>query len=184
MLVSISGPPMSGKTTLYQALRLAPSVSEWFGVQAPDIVRKAIETLGIDLAETDRRAFQHFVGFSQLVAEEKAFTEGGGIFDKSLLDAIAYWDVLIKDDRPAWASELTINRYDLVILCSYQEIPARGSSVDLMHAGHREQLSNAIKELASEYARDVVVVSGTPAQRLQKAREAIRNVKSPIAVGA
>ncbi len=59
----------------------------------PDLPREALETLNPSLNAWDDPAFQHYVGYRQLLEEQ---TEAASliVYDKSLLDAVAYWDVL------------------------------------------------------------------------------------------
>src|SRR5262245_22470485 len=137
MLVSISGPPMSGKTTLHNALahRCPPNLPTTF---SPDLVRESINDLGVKFVEQDRRAFQEYVGFAQYLAERRMPMGQVGILDKSLIDAVAYWDVFVGGKRPIWASKVQ-GAYDLVFLCAHREIQVRGSAVDVMHAAYRDQ---------------------------------------------
>ena len=69
----------------------------------------------------DDPAFQHYVGYLQSCFKS---TQAASliVYDKSLLDAVAYWDVLFGDGRPKWASELSVERYDVVFLSDHRWI--------------------------------------------------------------
>ncbi|HEU0240251.1 MAG TPA: AAA family ATPase [Micromonosporaceae bacterium] len=167
MLVSISGPPRSGKTTLHKILRQSYQFDAPVTF-VPDLVRQAIDNIGVDFAETDRQAFQDYVGFAQYVAELRMPTGRTGILDKSLIDAVAYWDVLVGGKRPVWAS-LVHRRYDLVLLCGHEEVPVRGSAVDLMHSALRDRLAKAVAAVAQEADSKLVWISGSLAERVATA---------------
>ena len=173
MFVSISGPPLSGKTTLYNDLRHALRDYDPQPIFIPDRVRASIELIGVGLAEADRPAFQHYVGFSQASAELEVSDENLVIFDKSLLDAVAYWDVLVGGQRPQWASILQSDRYDLVVVCDHRGIAEQGGDIDLMHVDLREQLADRISTLANKMSSCIMPVSGNRSERFSSVRSAI-----------
>jgi nicotinamide riboside kinase len=178
VLVSISGPPQSGKTTLYDALRTYFTSTELYPRPrfSSDVVRQSIARLGVDLAEADRLAFQHYVGFRHLVTEAEFDAVDLTILDKSLIDAVSYWDVLVGGRRPVWASLLTPERYGLVVLCSHEGIQTRGGDIDVMHADLRDSLASQIAVVAREASHCVVRVTGDRDERLAAAAEAIIDV--------
>ena len=164
-LVSISGPPFSGKTTLIKKLQdiLPTSVKI-----VQDLPRAAIEQLGSDLPQADLVAFQHYVGFAQILAENDVAQDSAiGILDKSLIDAIAYWDVLVAKPRPIWASVLQPERYAMVFICDHKEISAQGDWVQSLHRQQRNALGERILHIAEEYCSEKIkIISGSVSERV------------------
>jgi predicted ATPase len=176
MLVSISGAPLAGKTTLHaQMSEYFAATREAFRFVA-DIPRQAISRIGVELAERDRAAFQHYVGIAQLVAEGESQSPGTSIFDKSLLDAVAYWDVFLGGRRPDWCNKLARDRYELILVCDHTEILPHGDTIDLMHADARDDLGRRILTVATDLGLPIVRVSGKQRERLSTAIRAVESL--------
>lgn len=173
-LVSISGAPIAGKTTLWRGLRARLGNGADF---VSDIPRLALETLGPARAQADLVAFQHYVGFAQLIAEQSdAMTVR--VFDKSLLDALAYWDVLVRGaSRPAWAPSDAESRYALAIICEREPGMRADGAVQELHEHLGDSLAARIREHAAEHAARVVTVIGDPKTRLETALAAIAEIE-------
>jgi nicotinamide riboside kinase len=164
-LISISGPPISGKTTLINRLKKElPVVVD----VVPDLPRLAIECIGSELTQRDQKAFQHYIGFAQLLAEEAELSDDTiRILDKSLLDAVAYWDVLIGESRPVWASALQAQRYAFVFICDHKDIIPHGDDVQQLHKAYRDTLGDQIFQVAHEVTNQVKIISGDISTRHQ-----------------
>jgi predicted ATPase len=173
LFVSISGPPLAGKTTLFNAVREHCSRRRRDITFVGDLVRQTIESLGVGLVESDRAAFQHYVGFRQLAVEAELDSTKLVILDKSLVDAIAYWDVLVGGNRPIWSAQLERDRYGIVVLCDHAEIGETGNEIDLMHASLRDRLAHQIITVSGGVSTKVISVAGSRSQRLDTVLAAI-----------
>jgi predicted ATPase len=121
-LIGISGTSRSGKTTLWRDLRAALG-SRASAVE--DLPRRCLELVGPEVAERDIEGFQQYVGWAQVVAEcDSPATPSLRLLDKCLIDALAYWQVLVGGRVPAWAAVLGPQRYRIVVLCDHEEIKA------------------------------------------------------------
>jgi nicotinamide riboside kinase len=169
--ISISGPPAAGKSTLWSDLRQAIGPAAAY---VPDLPRLALETLDPRLSAWRDPLFQHYVGYRQLF--EEAREADLMICDKSLIDAVAYWDVLFGGERPSWASEASRKRYALVLICEHHGIDADIETVQGVHADFRDQLAEKIGEVASHSPTRLVRLVGDPHQRLRQALAEIRSV--------
>ncbi len=162
--VSISGPPAAGKSTLWADLRGALDPSTLF---IPDLPRQALERLDPALGAAQDPLFQHYVGYRQLVEEQQAAPLL--VCDKSILDAVAYWDVLHGGERPGWAGEARSDRYQLVLICDHLGIEPNLETVQGLHAGFRDELAKRITGIAAESPARVVRLSGDREERLSRA---------------
>lgn len=173
-IVSISGPPLSGKTTLFQGLsQRFPGLS----ATVADIPRQTLETIGAGVWERDLVAFQHYIGFAQLLAEDTGERSPGIVLmDKSLIDATAYWDVLIGGPGPVWAADVLKRQYALVIMCNHEEIGAPPDRLQSQHMQLRAQLAIAIERIARSCETPILHVSGDQSTRLARAAEALSSL--------
>lgn len=165
-VVSISGPPGAGKSTLWHALQAELDARFQF---IPDLPRAALETLDPALEAWNDRDFQHYVGYAQALAETGTPQDLVTIADKSLLDAVAYWDVLFGDGPPRWVSALRPNRYAIVFLCDHHGVMPDRQGVQGLHLDARDRLAERIEARATTAAPSVVRLSGRHGERLQRA---------------
>ncbi len=157
-LISISGSPLSGKTTLIEKLKKNLLIPIDI---VSDLPRLAIDRIGLELTQFDQKAFQHYIGFAQLLAEETNVPSNTiRILDKSLIDAVAYWDVLIREPRPIWASALHAQRYAFVFICDHKDVISHGDNMQQLHKMHRDTLNEAILRVACEMTDNVKIISG------------------------
>lgn len=163
---SISGPPCSGKTTL------AADLVQRFGERAAfveDIPRTALELLLHQGIQLNQAEFQHYVGIAQLVAEEalagRSFPSVVSLLDKSVVDAIAYWDVLVGGDRPEWCNVLSRERYTAVFICEHGDVLAAPEGLAMVHYSLRARLAQSMLEVAHGASLQVIRVAGDPSRR-------------------
>lgn len=175
--VSVSGPPCSGKTTLVEAVmrRLEPRI-----VSLPDLPRRALEDLASQAVRLEWKPeeFQHYVGFSQVLAEAALPSVSFRLLDKSLVDAVAYWDVLVGGRRPGWSRALTKKTYDAIIVCDYRDVEAPPKGIAQTHYHLRSRLAAAIEEVAVESCENVMVLSGSRTTRVAKAVKLLERLGS------
>lgn len=172
-MITISGPPFSGKTTLWRDLKGT------FGDQIEfieDLPRRALEALDPILSAWSAPEFQDYVGFAQLLAEQSAPAGRKLVSDKSLIDALAYSRVLFSEPSPPWAAALTPGRYRLALVCDYRDIDTAPDRLQQVHFDRREQIEHEVLALAGSYASRVVRLSGSPAMRLGAARREIEGL--------
>ena len=171
--VSVSGAPCSGKTTLVSDLKsLLPQHTKY----TPDIPRQAIEALGDTLCLRDLAAFQNYVGFAQLLAEANPPSKDAFLHDKSLIDALSYWRVLVGEPEPAWAMELSPDRYSIVLLCDWRELSLpTDDPIQKIHWHARSVIADEIEAIASRSSLSIVRVSGSRIDRLKIAFAAINS---------
>lgn len=165
-LVSISGAPWSGKSTLWTGLAsiLGARPHTHFILDRP---RRALALLGNDLAQSNLRGFQDYIGIGQLVAEEDARSSATLVIcDKSMIDAVAYWRTLIGAPPPSWASKLTHDRYDLTVLCPHDEISTEPEGLARIHAPLRQQLAETVRDIATSSSQVLLEVSGQRDERV------------------
>jgi nicotinamide riboside kinase len=165
-VISISGAPGSGKSTLFAQLEDVLGAAATF---MPDLPLTSFQALDPTLEAWADPDFQHYVGFSQLMREAGAGNGETLVFDKSLLDAVAYWDVLFGASKPRWTASLGEGRYELVLLCDYHGIEPRPEPIHRVHLSLRERLAKRTAELAELSARRVVRLSGARDERLDLA---------------
>jgi nicotinamide riboside kinase len=170
-MVTISGPPLSGKTTLWQALSERLSGRFEF---VPDLPRIALEKLDPQLRAWSTPEFQHYIGFAQLIAEH-ANSEGRVVvYDKSLIDALAYWRALFESGTPPWSAALHPGRYRVAFVCDYRDIDAAvARGIHTVHLGDRESIEREVLRGAGESADRVICLSGPPAARIGVAISAL-----------
>jgi nicotinamide riboside kinase len=172
-MISISGAPGAGKTTLCEQLGRVRSDA----TVVADVPLHALERLDAHLTAWNDVSFQHYVGYAQLLAESSARRAALRLCDKSLVDAVGYWDVLFGGERPHWATELARRRYALVILCDFRDIaPSDLRPVQRLHLEVRETLARRIEAVAQETGVEVLRVSGTRESRLDAALAAIERL--------
>ncbi len=176
-VVSVSGPPSAGKTTLCTQLAGVLRADALF---VPDIPRAALERLDPALESWNDPEFQHYVGYAQLLAERREGRELLRVCDKSLIDALAYWDVLFDGPPPNWARGISSTHYDLVLLCDHTEVVPDQGSLGSVHYDLREPLAHRIDELARDAAHRVVMLSGSRSQRLARAVSEIDNIRNAV----
>lgn len=173
ILVGISGPPASGKTTLWTDL------ADRFAEQLeflPDAPRKLLVDGRLAAASRGDRAFQEMVGESQIASEDRAGGRIGRVCDKSLVDAVAYWDVLVKGTPPTWAAGLTPIRYAISFVCDYRDIETTDDPLQQVHFEHRVELAARIEALATSASARVVHLSGPPDRRSAEAHRQIERL--------
>jgi hypothetical protein len=174
LLVSISGALLSGKTTLAEMVCRGLGQD---GEGVHDIPRHALERLEKGVVENNRIGFQHYIAFSQLLAESAPSDRRFRILDKSLIDALAYWNVLVGEEPPGWATLATGDRYALVVLCDHTEIEVeRGDELRLPHLAYRERLAEEIGRIVVEMGCYVLRASGSPQQRMARVRQALDKI--------
>lgn len=167
-MITISGPPLSGKTTLWRILRERLSGQFEF---VPDLPRLALETLDPNLKAWNMPEFQHYVGFAQLLREE---TEPKGcerIYDKSLIDALAYWRALFGSgsDSPPWSTAILPCRYRLAFVCDHTDIDVDAQGLHTVHLGERDSIAKEVLRTVSVSADRTVHLSGPSSGRLELA---------------
>ena len=168
-LLSVTGPPMSGKSTLWEGLESALGGAAVF---VPDLARRALTAVRPETMARDQSGFQHFLGYEQLVAEERASaaaddTSALVVCDKSLIDAVGYWDVLVGAPWPTWADKV-VGRYSLVVYCDPTDVTASPVGLSELHFAQRDRLAEAILAVAKESRTAVVTVSGSPERRVEQ----------------
>lgn len=165
--ISISGPLLSGKTTLINLMK--KNITSQIEV-IYDIPRQAINLLGSTFCEKDITGFQNYIGFQQLIEENTQLRDGlkFRILDKSLIDCVAYWNILVKRETPVWAECLNSNRYTLVIICNHRDIKAyTNDSIRHPHMKYRNELASEIDRITKFYNFPVLHVSGSVEKRLE-----------------
>ena len=145
-MITISGPPFSGKTTIWRALQGALGEQALF---AEDLPRLALEALDPAFSAWSAPEFQDYVGFAQLLAEQSAPAGREMVCDKSLIDALAYSRVLFDVRSPSWSAALTPGRYRLALVCDYRDIDMAPDRLQQVHFDRREQIEQQVLELAA-----------------------------------
>jgi nicotinamide riboside kinase len=165
-VITISGPPFSGKTTLWHALRERLAGRFEF---VPDLPRLALEALDPDLRAWSTPEFQHYVGFTQLLREHAEPKGCEGVYDKSLIDALAYWRALFGSGTPPWSAAMGPGRYRLAFVCDYTDIDLVARGLHTVHLAERESIEREVLRAASESADRTVRLSGSPSARIELA---------------
>ncbi len=165
-MISISGPPFSGKSTLWAALQHKLTGRFHF---VPDLPRQALETLDPGMSAWSVPEFQGYVGFAQLLAEQAVPPNRVAVCDKSLIDALAYARVLFAQQEPSWSGALAPGRYALALVCDYRDVDAAPDGLHSVHIDLREQIETEVLALADISAARVLRLSGSPTARLARA---------------
>jgi len=142
----------------------------------PDLPREALQWLDPALEPWNDLAFQHYVGYAQLLAEERSKGETITLCDKSIIDALAYWNILFGTEAPRWARATEAARYALVLRCDHAGVAADRDSLQGLHLGLRDPLAKRIDEIARDAGVRVVTLSGTRAERLTLALTEIHDL--------
>lgn len=173
MLISVSGAPCSGKTTLWHAL----SAHYDFIALAEDLPRRAHRHIGSEMITADERAFQNFIGFQQFLTEEEmSSNQPITLLDKSLIDALSYWDVLVGGERPTWAKQAE-GRYAICFVTNPSDVDeSQVDDIQIRHWHIRAELDRAIHRWANKLSVNVVPLSGPLESRIKSAMVAIEAI--------
>lgn len=173
--VAVSGALVSGKTTLVRAIA-SGNGRMWKII--PDLPRAALNVIGWDTLQYDPIAFQHYIGLRQIMEEAAiAKSDSCTICDKSLVDAIAYWDVLVGTARPHWASVLNSMRYAAIFICDPNDISRdKADEYQQRHWDFRSRIHEAILSVCADFHLDYALCSGTVEERSRSAMDTINGL--------
>src|SRR5262249_2908400 len=129
-----------------------------------------------------KRAFQDFVGYYQLLIETELSGDGTSVLlDKSLIDALAYWEVLIGGETPVWGCQLASRRYTLCFVTDPTDID--DSTADPLQASHwplRPALDRSITRWSAQLSSRTVRLSGTVTARLTVAHQEVHRAMQTL----
>jgi predicted ATPase len=131
--------------------------------------------------EDDLLAFQHWVGIAQRLAEVEAAAGEGDftLLDKSLVDAVAYWNVYVGGAAPTWAPE--VGRYSLVVVCEPGDISRAADQLQEAHWNVRAAVHAHCVAVGSEGGLRVVVAQGSVQERSTMVLKEISSIVPEVA---
>ena len=174
MKISISGAQCTGKTTLIANLKEKPQFKDYEVYKSP--TRILSQQYGMNFHYANEK-----LQLATLILQmENAYKQGDGIFDRSIIDNLAYYEYF----KVRGQTDILDNVHTFMYDCAYRllknidihflllpEIPLKDDGVREVNEGQRIEVTNIIRKMLTDWDIEYIILSGTIEQRASAVME-------------